>query len=74
MKYKGILSSHLLSPLSKITNPDQTSQFEILMNPNSNRVSDLLLNKTKLVTLHKCKSRRQQLKILQKKFSKINIV
>ena len=45
MNDTGILASHLLSSLSKITNLENSSQFKQLKDPNSNRVRDLLLKK-----------------------------
>ena len=42
MKNRGILASYLLSPLSKITNPEITSQFKLVKDHNSNRVNHLL--------------------------------
>ena len=48
---RGIIASYLLSPLSKITNPENTSQFKLVKVPDSNRVNDLLINKTIPVTL-----------------------
>ena len=48
---KDNLAFYLLSPLSKIANPEYTSQFKLVKYPSSNRVSALLLNKTKQVTL-----------------------
>ena len=42
MDDRGILASYLLSPLSKITNPENTSQFNLVKDPSSNRVTDLL--------------------------------
>ena len=39
---RGILASFLLSPLSKITNNKNTSQFNSVKDLNSNRVNDLL--------------------------------
>ena len=49
---RGIIASYLLSPPSKITNPERTSQFEIVKYHNSNRVINLLLHNTLPVTLH----------------------
>ena len=46
MNDSGILSSHLLSSLSKIINTDHTSQFKLIKDPQLNRVNGLLLNKT----------------------------
>ena len=52
MNDRVILASYLLSPLSKITDPEHTSQFKLVKDSSSNRVNDLLLNKTKPVTLY----------------------
>ena len=46
MNDKGIIASYLLSPLSKITNPENTSQFTLMKDSNSNRVNDLLIHNT----------------------------
>ena len=51
MNDRGILASYLLSPLSKIANPEHTSQFILVRDPDMNSVNDLLLNKTIPVTL-----------------------
>ena len=40
----------MLCPLSKITNPENTSQFKIVKDHNSNRVNDLLIHNTIPVT------------------------
>ena len=40
---RGILASYLMSPISKITNPEDSTQFKLVKDPNSNRVNDLLL-------------------------------
>ena len=53
MNDRGISESYLLSPLSKITNPEHSSQFKLVNDPSSKRVSDLLINKTIPVTLYK---------------------
>ena len=42
---RGILASYLMSPLSKITNPENSSQFKLLRDSNSNRVNDLMIKK-----------------------------
>ena len=47
----GIIASYLLPPLSKITNPENTTQFILLKDSNSNRVNDLLIHKTIPITL-----------------------
>ena len=52
MNDRGILASYLMSHLSKITNPENTSQFRLVKDSNSNRVNDLKINKTIPNTLH----------------------
>ena len=52
MKDRGILVSYLLSPLSKITNSENTSQFKLVKGSSSNRVKDLLIHNTIPVTLY----------------------
>ena len=47
-----IITFYSLSLLSKITNPEHTSQFKQINDPNSSRVSDLLKNKTIPVALY----------------------
>ena len=42
----------MLSPPSKITNPENTSHFKLVRDHNSNRVSHLLIHNTIPVTLH----------------------
>ena len=44
MNDRGILLSYLMSPLSKITNPKNTSQFKLVKDSTSNRVNDLLIH------------------------------
>ena len=51
MNDRGILASYLMSPLSKITNRENTTQFRLVKNLNSNRVSYLLKNNTIPITL-----------------------
>ena len=51
MNDRGIIS-YLLSPLSKITNPENTSQFKLLKDSGSNRNNDLLIHNTIPVTLY----------------------
>ena len=51
MNDRCILAPYLLSSLSKITNPKHTSQFK-LVDLQSNRVNDLLINKTIPVTFY----------------------
>ena len=49
---RGILASYLMSPLSKITNPENTTQFKLVKDSTSNRVNDLKINKTVPITLY----------------------
>ena len=49
---RGILASYLISPSSKITNPENTTQFKLVKDHNSNRVNDLLKNKSLPINLH----------------------
>ena len=52
MNDRGILATYLMSPLSRITNPEKTTQIKLVKDPNSNRVNDLLINKTIPITLY----------------------
>ena len=52
MNDRGILATYLMSPLSRITNPENTTQFKLVKDSNSNRVNDLLINKTIPITLY----------------------
>ena len=52
MNDRGIIASYLMSPSSKITNPENTSQFKLVKDSNSNRVNDLLIHNTIPVTLY----------------------
>ena len=52
MNDRGVIASYLLSPLYKITSPENTSQFKQLKDSTSNRVNDLLIHNTIPVTLH----------------------
>ena len=52
MNDRCILASYLMSPLSKITNPEKTSQFKLVKDHKSNRLNDLLIKNTKPITLH----------------------
>ena len=49
---RGKVAAHLLPSLSKITSPEHTSQCKRLKDPHSNQVNDLLLSKTKPVSLY----------------------
>ena len=52
MNDRGILPTYLMSPLSRITNPENSSQFKLVKDPSSNRVNDLKINKTIPITLY----------------------
>ena len=52
MNDRGILARYLMSSLSKITNPENTSPFKLVKDHNSNRVNDLKINKTIPITLY----------------------
>ena len=52
MNHRGIISSYLLSPLSKITKPENSTQDKLVKDSSSNRVNDLFRHKTKPITLH----------------------
>ena len=52
MKDRGILASYFMSLLSKITNPENTTQFKLVKDHISNRVNDLLKKNTIPDTLY----------------------
>ena len=52
MNQRGTLATYLMSPLSRITNPENASQFKLVKDPSSNRVNDLKINKTIPITLY----------------------
>ena len=52
MNDRGILASYLMSPLSKKTNPENTSHIKFLKDHNSKRKNDLLIKNTIPITLH----------------------
>ena len=52
MNDRGILATYLMSPLSKVSNSENSSQFKLVKDSNSNRVNDLKINKTIPITLH----------------------
>ena len=52
MNDRGILASYLMSPFSKITNPENTSQFKLVKDSISNRVNDLLIHNSTPITLY----------------------
>ena len=52
MNDRGILASYLMSPRSKITYPENTTQFKLVKDSNSNKVNDLKINNSIPITLH----------------------
>ena len=48
---RGIIATYLLSPLAKIFNPENSTQFKLIKDHNSNRINDLLKNNTIPITL-----------------------
>ena len=52
MNDRGISATYLMSPLSKITNPENSSQFKLLKDTNSNKVNDLKINQTIPIILY----------------------
>ena len=52
MNDKGIIASYLISPSTKITNRENTSQFKLVKDSSSNRVIDLKIHKPIPLTLH----------------------
>ena len=52
MNDRGIIASYLLSPLAKIFNPENTTQFKIVKDSSSNTVNDLKINNSILITLY----------------------
>ena len=52
MNDRGILATYLMSPLSKITNPENSAQFKLVKDSSSNRVNDLLIHNTIPITLY----------------------
>ena len=52
MNDRGILATYLMSPLSKINNPESSSQFKLVKDSSSNRVNDLLIKNTIPINLY----------------------
>ena len=52
MNDRGILANYLMSTLSKITNPENTSQFRLEKDSSSNRVNDLKIHNSIPITLY----------------------
>ena len=49
---RGLIATYLMSLLPKITNPENTIQFKIVQDPNSNTVNDLLIHNMIPFTLY----------------------
>ena len=52
MNDRDVLATYLMSPLSKITNPENATQFKLVKDSSSNRVNDLWIHNTIPITLH----------------------
>ena len=52
MNDRGIKTSNLLSPLSKINNPEKTTQFKLVKYSTSNRVNDFKIQDSRPIILH----------------------
>ena len=52
MNDRALLATYLMSPLSRITNPENTTQLKLVKDHNSNRFNDLLINNTIPITLY----------------------
>ena len=50
MNDRDKLASYLMSPLSRRTNTENSSQFKLIKDTNSNRVNDLLIKNTIPIT------------------------
>ena len=52
MNDRGIIASYLMFPLSKIVNPENSTQFKLVDDSTSNRVNDLKINNSIPITLN----------------------
>ena len=52
MNDRGKLATYLMSPLSKITNPENTTEFKLVKDPNSNRVNEFIMKNKIPITLY----------------------
>ena len=52
MNDRGIITSCLISPLAKIFNPENSTQFKLVKDFGSNRVNDLLIHNSIPITLY----------------------
>ena len=84
MNDRGTVASYLMSPSSEITNRERNSQFKLMKDLSSNRVNDLLKNKTVPYTLYnnllgfrktdkKFDLNEEQLKMITKKKYKVDL-
>ena len=48
----GIIATYLMSPLSRVTDPENASQFKLVKDPSSKRVNDLKIHKSIPTTLY----------------------
>ena len=48
----GMSATYLMCPSSKITNPENTTQYKLVKDSNSSRVNDLKINNSIPITLH----------------------
>ena len=49
---RGIIAAYLMSTPSKITNPENSTQFRLVKASSANRVNDFLIKNTIPITLH----------------------
>ena len=52
MNDRGIITSYLISPLAKIFNPENSTQFKLVKDSGSSRVNDLLIHNSIPITLY----------------------
>ena len=52
MNDRCMIASYFLSPLAKVTNPENSTHFKLVKDSSSNRVNDLLIHNTLPITLH----------------------
>ena len=52
MKQRGITAPYLLSPIAKITIPENSTQFKLVKDSSCNRVNDLMIHNSIPITLH----------------------
>ena len=52
MNDRGIITSYLISPLAKIFNPENSTQFKLVKDSGCNRVNDLLIHNSIPITLY----------------------